>query len=121
MAAAIRLCRGLGSEKAVLGPSMNSVSESLYYGVPIVVIPQMSEQEIVGRRVEELGAGLYLAKGEAMAETLRKSVQRLLAEDRFRQQAALVRESFQAAGGVARAADAVLAFTRTRSPRVAAS
>lgn len=91
---------------------MNSVSESLYHGVPVVVIPQMGEQAIVGRRVEELGAGLYLMKGEATAGKLRESVQRLLAEDRFGQQAAVVRESFQMAGGVARAADAILAFTR---------
>lgn len=100
---------------------MNSVSESLYHGVPVVVIPQMSEQEIVGRRVEELGAGLCLAKEEATAEKLRESVERLLAEDRFRQQAAVVRQSFQTAGGVARAADAILAFTRPRGPRMAAS
>jgi MGT family glycosyltransferase len=96
---------------------MNSVSESLYHGVPVVVIPQMSEQEIVGRRVEELGAGLCLAKEEATAEKLRESVERLLAEDRFRQQAAVVRQSFLTAGGVARAADAILAFTRQRGPR----
>ena len=91
---------------------MNSVSESLYYGVPVVVIPQMGEQAIVGRKVEELGAGLYLAKEAATAEKLRESVQQLLAEDGFRRQAAAVRESFQDAGGVARAADAILAFTR---------
>lgn len=100
---------------------MNSVSESLYHGVPVVVVPQMSEQEIVGRRVEELGAGLCLAKEEATAEKLRESVQRLLAEDRFRQQAAVVRQSFQTAGGVARAADVILTFTRQRGPRVATS
>jgi AcrR family transcriptional regulator len=58
----------------------------------------MSEQEIVGRRVEELGTGLYLAKEEVTAEKLRDSVQRLLAEARFGQQAASVRDSFQAAG-----------------------
>ncbi|MGI8782146.1 MAG: macrolide family glycosyltransferase [Acidobacteriota bacterium] len=86
---------------------MNSVSESLGRGVPVVVVPQMSEQAIVGRRVEELGAGLYLAKEEVTAEKLRESVQRILAEDRFRRQAALVRESFEAAGGIARAADAI--------------
>lgn len=91
---------------------MNSVNESLYYGVPVVVIPQMSEQELVGRRVEELGAGLYLAKEEATAEKLRECVQRLLTESRFRQQAAQVGESLRAAGGVTRAADAILAFTR---------
>jgi MGT family glycosyltransferase len=94
---------------------MNSVSESLYYGVPVLVIPQMSEQEIVGRRVEELGAGLYVAKEDVTAERLRESVQRLLAEPRFGRQAAVVRESLQTAGGVARAADAILPFTRRPS------
>ena len=90
---------------------MNSVSESLNYGVPVIVVPQMSEQAIVGRRVEEIGAGLYLAREDVTADTLRQSVQRLLSEDHFRRQAAVVRESFQIAGGVARAADAILRFT----------
>jgi len=91
---------------------MNSVNESLYYGVPVVVIPQMSEQELVERRVEELGAGLYLAKKEATPEKLRESVQRLLTESRFRQRAAQVGVSLRAAGGVTGAADAIRAFTR---------
>jgi len=91
---------------------MNSVSEGLFYGVPLVVIPQMGEQETVGRRVEELGAGLYLAKRQATAARLRESVERALTDDAFRRQAAVVRESFHAAGGAARAADAVIAFTR---------
>jgi MGT family glycosyltransferase len=93
---------------------MNSVSESLYHGVPMVVVPQMSEQAMVGRRVEQLGAGLYLAKEEVTAQRLRESVQLLLANPQFRRQAALVRESFQAAGGVARAADSILSFRRER-------
>ena len=92
---------------------MNSVSESLYYGVPVVVIPQMGEQEVVGRRVAQLGAGLYVAKAKATAATLRDAVEQLLAEDRYRRQALVVRESFLAAGGVTRAADAIMAFTRT--------
>ncbi len=95
---------------------MNSVSESLYYGVPLVVVPQMGEQEIVARQVEELGAGLYVAPKEVTADRLRQSVHRVLGDDRFRQQAALVRESFEAAGGAARGADAILAFTRHHAP-----
>ena len=91
---------------------MNSASESLYYGVPVVVVPQMSEQAIVGRRVEVLGAGLYFANEDDTAEKLRESVLRLLTESRFRRQAAVVRESFKTAGGIARAADAILPFTR---------
>lgn len=100
---------------------MNSVSESLYNGVPVVVVPQMSEQHIVGRRVAELGAGLCLGKEAATADTLRQSVARLLADERFRRQAATVRGSFQDAGGVARAADVILAFTKQRRSTVAAS
>ena len=91
---------------------MNSTSESLLNGVPMVVVPQMGEQAIVGLQVEQLGAGLCLTKAEATAGRLRESVQRLLADDRFRQQADVVRRSFLDAGGAVRAADAILAFTR---------
>jgi MGT family glycosyltransferase len=57
---------------------MNSVSESLFCGVPVVVVPQMGEQEMVGRRAEDLGAGLVIAKNEVTPEKLRGSVRRLL-------------------------------------------
>jgi MGT family glycosyltransferase len=96
---------------------MNSVSESLFQGVPVVVIPQMGEQEVVGRRVEEIGAGIYLAKHDVSVEKLRESVARLLTDARFREQAAVVRESFRTAGGVVRAVDAILAFTRPEVSR----
>ena len=96
---------------------MNSVSESLYYGVPMVVIPQMGEQAIVGRRVEELGAGLYLAKAEVTSDLLRDRVRRVLTEDVFEQRAGLVRDSFLRAGGVARAATAIVELSAARAPR----
>jgi MGT family glycosyltransferase len=41
---------------------MNSVNEGLFHGVPLVVIPQMSEQEIVGGRTAELGRGSSWAR-----------------------------------------------------------
>ena len=97
---------------------MNSVSESLSFGVPVVVVPQMGEQEIVGRRVEQLGAGLFLPKAAVTAEALRAAVRRVLSDESYRRQAAQVGETFRAAGGVRRAADAILAFTRgSRPPR----
>jgi MGT family glycosyltransferase len=91
---------------------MNSVNESLSHGVPMLVIPQMGEQMIIGRRVEELAAGLYLEKTAVTADKLREGVRRLLTDRHFREQATRVRQSFQSAGGVARAADAIRAFTR---------
>lgn len=91
---------------------MNSVSESLFNGVPMTVVPQMGEQAIIGRRVAELGAGLFLAKEEVTALRLRESVQRLITDSSFRQQTDAIRRSFVDAGGTARAADAIRAFTR---------
>jgi len=78
---------------------MNSLSESLYYGVPMVVIPQMSEQEVVAGRTQELGAGIVLSKPDVTADTLRSSVDRLLADGDFRQRARAIGDSFRAAGG----------------------
>jgi MGT family glycosyltransferase len=98
---------------------MNSVSESLYHGVPMIAVPQMGEQELVARQVEGLGAGLCLDKKEVTADRLRQSVLRVLGDDRFRRQAALVRQSFDAAGGAARGADAIIAFTRCPASRLA--
>jgi MGT family glycosyltransferase len=91
---------------------MNSVSESLFYGVPMTVVPQMGEQAIIGRRVAQLGAGICLTNEEATAPRLRESVQRLLTDDSFRQQADAIRRSFADAGGTPRAAEAIRAFTR---------
>jgi MGT family glycosyltransferase len=91
---------------------MNSVSESLYYGVPMLVIPQMGEQGIVACRVAELGAGIHLSNAGATAENLWNSVSRLLAEESFRHRAENIRESFLQAGGVPRAADAILNLVR---------
>ena len=95
---------------------MNSVSESLSFGVPVVVVPQMGEQEIVGRRVEQLGAGVFLPKAAVTAEALRRPSGAVLSNESYRQQAAQVGETFRVAGGVRRAADAILAFTRGSRP-----
>ncbi len=41
---------------------MNSVSESIWCGVPMVLAPQQSEEAAVARRAAELGAGLRLER-----------------------------------------------------------
>jgi MGT family glycosyltransferase len=97
---------------------MNSVSEGLWYGVPLVVIPQMSEQLIVGRRVEDLGAGLFLTNKEATADAIRASVRRVLAENTYRRAAVTIGDSFRAAGGVSLAVDRIEMLVRTGAERV---
>jgi len=95
---------------------MNSVSEGLFYGVPLVVVPQMSEQYIVGRRVEELGAGVFMTPEAVTADSLHHAVARLLLDDTFSTAARAIGESFRVAGGVTCAADVVQGMTRSLSP-----
>ena len=47
---------------------MNSVSESLYMGTPMILYPQTNEQYAVARRVTEIGAGIMM-KDEKMPRT----------------------------------------------------
>ncbi|MGF1504583.1 MAG: macrolide family glycosyltransferase [Anaerolineae bacterium] len=89
---------------------MNSVHEGLWFGVPLLVIPQMLEQWLVGQRVVETGAGLLLENEAVTAAALRKAVRHLLDEPAFREHAGRLGESFRAAGGYRRAADAILEY-----------
>ncbi|MEO8481398.1 MAG: macrolide family glycosyltransferase [Acidobacteriota bacterium] len=86
---------------------MNSVSESLSFGVPLVVVPQMGEQEIVGRRVAEVGAGILLLPNQATPTALAAAVRRLLTEPQFRRAATAVGDGFRTCGGSEAGATAI--------------
>lgn len=98
---------------------MNSVHEGLYYGVPLVVVPQQVEQSVVARRVVELGAGIALGDtppyGQTTADALRAALEQVM-RDRTAYGAAAARlgESLRSAGGAVRAAEELIAFGRTR-------
>jgi MGT family glycosyltransferase len=91
---------------------MNTVTESLAMGVPLVVIPHMSEQEIVASRVEELGVGIRLDRADLTASRISAAICQVAGDERFSRQTAPVRDSFRAAGGVDRAVRAIDAFAR---------
>ena len=87
---------------------MNSASEGLYFGVPLVLFPQTPEQDAVAKRAEELGAGLRLSSiGE---DDIRKAVAAVIGEKRFRQGAARVADSFKKAGGIEEAVAFIESF-----------
>ncbi len=85
---------------------MNSVSESLYFSVPLVMLPQTKEQQAVARRTEQLGAGIIL--GDSTGAGIRAAVEKVLAEPGYRQKATLIAESFRACGSAKAAADKIL-------------
>lgn len=82
---------------------MNSVSESLYMAVPMVLYPQTGEQHAVARRVTEIGAGVMLK--EDSAEGILTCVQELLRNMSYRKAAAECSADFRACSGAAGAAE----------------
>lgn len=86
---------------------LNSIHDSLYLGVPLLLVPQQVEQTINALRVVELGAGIMLKKRAIQAQTIRVQASRLLADARYQEAAKRIGDSFRQAGGVKRAADAI--------------
>ncbi len=89
---------------------MNSVNESLYYQVPLVMYPQTTEQEGVAARVSQLGAGIYLKKTSPAA--IRKSIEQVLEMPSYRESAAAVSEGFKRCSGAVGAADKIIRLCR---------
>ncbi|HEX2925819.1 MAG TPA: macrolide family glycosyltransferase [Ruminiclostridium sp.] len=89
---------------------MNSTSEGLYFGLPLLVIPQSVDQPIVARQVEKLGAGIMLDKDSITPSKLRHSLEKILNDESYKQNAMLIRESFINAGGYEKAADEIVSL-----------
>lgn len=85
---------------------MNSVNESIYYGVPMVLFPQHSEQRMVGNRVSELGAGIILKKNNI--EEIKNSAIEVLNNNKYKEKTCTLSQSFHNSGGAKKAADAIL-------------
>ncbi|WKY48945.1 glycosyltransferase [Eubacteriaceae bacterium ES3] len=76
---------------------MNSVSESLYWGVPMVLFPQHSEQGIVASQTEKLGAGIRLKRSDP--NDIRDAVNQIINQQTYRENAEKIGKSFRTAGG----------------------
>jgi len=85
---------------------MNSVSESLYFGVPLVMLPQTSEQGAVAERVLQVGAGVKLLKTDAMS--ISQAVEQVLSDESYAKNARKISEGFQSCTGAKGAADKIL-------------
>ena len=84
---------------------MNSASEGLYFGVPLVMLPQTSEQSGVAVRAEQLGAGLRLRK--TTPDAIRAALEKAMDDPSYRENAQRIGASFRASGGAKAAADCI--------------
>lgn len=85
---------------------MNSVNEALYYGVPMVLFPQHSEQGMVAERVAELGAGIKL-KGKK-PKHLAEAVAEIFGNLSYYENAKNLSNSFRKSGGAVEAANVII-------------
>ncbi|MNO21293.1 Oleandomycin glycosyltransferase [compost metagenome] len=89
---------------------MNSTHEGLYYGVPLIVIPQSADQPVIAGQVANIGAGIQLQMQSLTANQLREAVDQVLSLPSFKKAVANIRESFRKSGGYHQAVDEIFDF-----------
>ncbi|SEJ94747.1 glycosyltransferase, MGT family [Paenibacillus polymyxa] len=88
---------------------MNSTHEGLYYGLPLIIIPQSADQPIIAGQVANMGAGIKLQMESLTANQLREAADHVLSLP-FKKAVAHIRESFQKTGGYHQAVNEIFAF-----------
>ena len=91
---------------------MNSVNESLYFGVPLIMLPQTGEQFGVASRTEELGAGLILK--DTFPENILRAVKKIFSDVSYRENAQKISEDFKRCPGASGAADKITEVCKRR-------
>ncbi|HSW97888.1 MAG TPA: macrolide family glycosyltransferase [Candidatus Saccharimonadales bacterium] len=89
---------------------LNSINESLFYGVPMILIPQMYEQAFNAFRVQELGAGIFLKHNHITSEKILKSIDKIFSTPSYYKNAQKIKKTLEQAGGYNKAADEILAY-----------
>ena len=85
---------------------MNSVSESLYFEVPLVMLPKTSEQKGVAERVSQLGAGIRLDKSDKAS--VLSAINKIFQDSTYKQNAAKIAKGFKNSSGAKGAADKII-------------
>lgn len=92
-----------------------SVMEAIYYGVPMLAIPQMDEQFLTATQLEKLGLGIMLNKQEVTSELLRASIEKLLTDKSYAERLRVFKADMRASGGCELAAEAIIDFVNKRA------
>lgn len=86
---------------------LNTVMDSLSYGVPLVAIPITFEQPGNAARVRWTGTGEVIPVSRLTVAKLRTAVQKVLGNSSYAQNAKRIEQAIAQAGGVKRAADII--------------
>ena len=89
---------------------MNSVHEGLYYGVPLIVIPQSADQPVIAGQVDRIGAGIQLQMQSLTANELREAADHVLNQPSIQKAVTRMQESLRNAGGYQQAVNEIFEF-----------
>lgn len=90
---------------------MGGTGESIYYGVPMIAIPQMDEQAITAREIERNGLGFaFLDKKALTSDMLKEKIQILLNDPSYKEKVNEFSADMKALGGAKASVDALIAF-----------
>ena len=86
---------------------MNSTSEAMYFGVPLIVVPQVANQPIVEKRIEDLELGRVINKNNISSNIIRNYANEILNDDRYKDNMMKMRTKVRQAGGEERAVELI--------------
>lgn len=93
---------------------MGGTGEAIYYGVPMIAIPQMEEQAITAKQIEKNGLGVaFLDKSVITSTGLRDAIEKILADSSYKTMAQEFGADMRTLGGVEASVDALLNFLKT--------
>lgn len=95
---------------------LNTVLESLSYGVPMVAIPITNDQPGVAARIVWSGAGEMIPVSRLTVASLRSIIRKVLAQDSYKVQALRLQLAIQNSGGVNQAANIIEDAIATEKP-----
>ena len=100
--------------RVLLGPANAGGSMlSLYSGVPLVVLPQASDGELIAGQITALGLGRAFSAGEVTAESLVDSLLEVAEDEEIRHRVLWMQREIRAAGGTIRAVDEIEKYLST--------
>ena len=102
----LSVLRSKAIHSAILHGGFNGLSEALWNGVPVLVVPQMFEQLYNAGRVHFNGLGIHLDASTLSSSKITESL-RALDSGEYRSKVSNLQKMFRMAGGVKRAADLV--------------
>jgi len=84
---------------------MGSTMEAVHFGVPMIAIPQMSEQHTNARRIQHLGLGVYLTDECISAASLLAHTQEVMSNSIYKHNISRLQQEIKRSGGAKAAAD----------------